>query len=305
MKNRFLASLIGGGAVLALSSLTVLAASSGRASNIKSYGVSCVTNDEGQSVLLDSSDLIYLANEIDDLEITYKGGLLSAIQTLPSVASNAGLSSTQQSQARDLNFASLCDVVKHSQDVSTGTTANNLSRNYAAWINGTYVVGNGADNDAAYNQGYSEGYAHSVSSANIVYTYHQHVNGAGTIQSASTLYTTTHPGGCYVSAGHTHDKTGTCGYTQNVGKWYMVEEASWGDGSWTKLARCSLCGATHRWGQSCVDGQLVGNWDDSVTIGSTHCIGGKNYTCGYPVNTYVLGCGKTLATIEKAIITYG
>jgi len=67
--------------------------------------------------------------------------------------------------------------------------ANNLSAGTAAWVNGTLVKGNGADNDIYVEQGYREGYtqgiADGLSKANIQYTYHEHTGNSSEV------------GGCY------------------------------------------------------------------------------------------------------------
>lgn len=52
-----------------------------------------------------------------------------------------------------------------------------LSAGSAAWVNGKLILGTGADNRAYYNLGYADGYAHSISSADVTYTYHQHTSG--------------------------------------------------------------------------------------------------------------------------------
>ena len=56
---------------------------------------------------------------------------------------------------------------------------NNLTAGTAAWVNGTLIIGNGADNQAYYEQGYRIGYAdgyrdHVPSGASIEYIYHYH-----------------------------------------------------------------------------------------------------------------------------------
>lgn len=56
---------------------------------------------------------------------------------------------------------------------------NNLTAGTAAWVNGTLIIGNGADNQAYYEQGYRIGYAdgysdHAPSGASIEYIYHYH-----------------------------------------------------------------------------------------------------------------------------------
>lgn len=319
MKNRFLASLIGGGAVLALSSLTVLAASSGRASNIKSYGVYNIQSQDGKSVTLDSADLVYLADEIDELETTYKGNLLSAIQSLTDVAKEMVLDKIPVSAASSVEYNTLVNAVKNSQKPhsgDTGATVDNISANKVAFVNGKYLVGNGNDVNSAYTQGYYDGVHYTVANANIEYVYHQHVNSSGAICTATPVYTTTNPGGCYVSGGHTHNVTGTCPwhYTYHVHtgscpyseKEHTVHCTSRSNGY--SYFACDICD----WTGSHYDGGASSGWgygphmtEKIYSCGNSPLNSGCAYDCGFYVNTWVIGCGRTAGvTIDSATVRF-
>lgn len=52
----------------------------------------------------------------------------------------------------------------------------NLSAGTAAWVNGTLIIGNGADNEAFYTKGYTDGVASIGDNVRVEYTYHQHTD---------------------------------------------------------------------------------------------------------------------------------
>jgi|GEM_PF-4883246 len=135
------------------------------------------------------------------------------------------------------SFETLMDKIAHSQDISgtyeegensidlSGALANNLTKGKAAWVCGQYVVGNGADVDEAYNQGYGKGYAEGLekaNSANVLYTL-GHVHTGGTTSSTAR-------NGCYQSTYEYHTYTTT-----------MHETCTGEDGT---SQYCSVCGAT-------------------------------------------------------------
>ena len=70
--------------------LPVYAAGAGRREALKSEGIIEYTDGE-HKVLIDSGDLYYLADEIDNLETNAKWGTLQAIQSLPDAAAATGL----------------------------------------------------------------------------------------------------------------------------------------------------------------------------------------------------------------------
>lgn len=56
----------------------------------------------------------------------------------------------------------------------SAATAGNLSAGTSAWVDGSLLIGTGADNKNYYDQGYAKGTADALGSVNIKYTYHQH-----------------------------------------------------------------------------------------------------------------------------------
>lgn len=294
MKNKLLLSLIGG-ALLCASLLTVHAGSDA----LRSTGRYEISN-KGRTVVLDAADLDYLQQSMSDLEYTYKSGTLTAIQGLQDVAVHNDLDLVEAEEATSLDFETYIDTITQSQDALLGdniATAANLSSGYGAYIKGNYLHGTGADVNAAYAQGRSDGINYTSLKNNISYTYHQHINGAGAVVTVSPLYATSNPGGCYKAAGHTHNVTGTCGYYYtshtHSGSCYHSETVT----------------ETHG-GYSASEGTYYPERTVSYTVSVEHCGGqplnsGAVYTCGYPVNTYVWGCGRTAGvTIDQAVIHF-
>lgn len=142
-----------------------------RHENIKSKGI---IDYAGGKVVIDASDLMYLANEIDVLEAAYKMNTVAALNYMGtyymedgSVTHNKSEESLPAEYAVNLSFEEIYDGVLQSQSVEnlaiteevTGASADNLSTGTAAWLDGELVVGNGADNDASYQKGYTDGIA--------------------------------------------------------------------------------------------------------------------------------------------------
>lgn len=128
--------------------------------------------------------------------------------------------------------------------------------------------------DKMYSERYSAGLAASsatTGNAKIVYTYHHHTG------------STTAGGGCYTAGYHVH--TSSCSYrSKDLG--VCPGEVRYVYGDHYQCTACSYGG----------DGRLTG---------AGHHRYGTEYTCGYPVNRYNLGCGKSEGQIEKAEITFG
>lgn len=152
-------------------------------------------------------------------------------------------------------------------------------------------------NNSYYTSGYADGYANNLENVSIEYTYHKHVDCNGNASSA-TIYSTTNPGGCYVSSGHTHNATGTCPtHTTTTstycGSWKLVEitEEGW------HMYQCTGCNSKRL--------QTTANSDGGWGYG-THYVDTSNtvYDCGSPVNTWIIGCGKSETSIESAIIKF-
>lgn len=169
-----------------------------RAANIKSRGV--FDYDNG-TVVMDASDLIYLADEIDLLEETYKKETVNALNEMNtyfmldnSTTHNPNESNLDQESSSVLPFHSIIDGILASQSIPeektyTGTlpgdeneitgniqaaTEDGLSLGEAGWVDGKLIIGNGADNNFYYDQGYVDGVAEALKSSKISYTYHHH-----------------------------------------------------------------------------------------------------------------------------------
>ena len=171
-------------------------------------------------------------------------------------------------------------------------TTNNLTAGTSAWVDGSLIIGNGADNQIYYNRGFADGYAEKMDDAHIEYIYHEHTGNSNldVIPDGHTVYTTTSPGGCYKDAGHTHDKTIECSKSYCGGwKEHIHNSASdgieMGDGHLFCQDRCAICHGEWSWG------------DDN------NCKN-INYKCGYPTNTYKVNCGKSTSTMVGATIVW-
>lgn len=247
-----------------------------RADNIKSHGtLQYEQAGADNNVLIASQDLIYLANEIDELEDSYKSTATDSLAVIG------------QTPASTL-WADICSAIEHSQDVSTGTIADNLSKNKGAWVNGKYITGNGNDVNAAYSQGYIDGVHYTTANANISYVYHTHAgeqSGTGT--------------GCYQGY---HSHTDAC-YSTKYGwdesdaltGWDYGDENNW----LTLTGKCYTCGKDYYVHRVPLDWR----WEDTDSyIPQSHrCLS----QCTHDYNAWQIVCGKTPGvTIESATITF-
>lgn len=296
--------------------LTSSAQTDKRSANIKSKGIIDFQNG---AAVISSSDLNYLADEIDLLEDTYKTETVNALNQVGTfykldgtTTFNPEESTLASSDASILPFSAITDGIINSQSIPaertylgtlpggtemngniSAATAENLSLGTAAWVDGELIVGTGADNNSYYNRGYADGYANVVDSASISYAYHEHKNGNNQVVTTSPIYATSNPGGCYKAAGHTHNATGTCSSTYIPGK-TCGGEVGWvsGPSGTMDFQRCCSCGAL--WSDSNNDGRC-----DAVTQAAQTI-----WHCGSPTNTWTIQCGKTEKTIESATITF-
>lgn len=262
------ASLIGG---------TVYADDTERSGKINSSGILHFQNedDTSQSVHLDANDLLILADEIDNLETEYKSGILTRLNGIGTYFDGKGNFTHENHTTENPNsiiFSQLLDGISNSQTVNTGTIADNLSQGKGAWVNGKYIIGNGADVKAAYAQGYAD---HAPGNAHIEYIYHKHSGN------------TTNGGACY-SSGHNH--TSSCEMKSTCGKRGSTRI---NDGIWS----CPSHGITqYLWSEDQGGGYTLWGCDYPVT---------PYYTCNnLPLNTWVVSCGKSTNTIVGATIVW-
>lgn len=187
----------------------------------------------------------------------------------------------------DATFEEICDGIMRSPSVDyfaeekgiTAATADNISKDKGAWVNGELIIGNGADNQAFYNQGYSDGLNKALNGARISYVYHQHTGNS------------TSGGGCYTvyrtSPGVSYNCGRVVGYSGEVPNlnWSIV---------------CSYC-----------SGAITNVWDahlNELGMNVDQYAATLNHVgCPYATNGsswYETGCGKTTSTIESATITF-
>lgn len=140
--------------------------------------------------ILDSSDLTLLADEIDTLESEYKANTVAALSDINTYFNiDSSVSHDQRDEtlsspyANDLSFDEICNGIVLSQSVdhleSTPIIADNLTAGTAAWVNGTCIIGNGADNERAYKKGRKDGEDGDGEDIDMEYTYHTHRNSSG------------------------------------------------------------------------------------------------------------------------------
>lgn len=169
--------------IAGLAAATSATAQTGRrASNIKSNGN--FDFDSGK-VTIYTSDLIYLADEIDLLEDTYKTGVAEALDQIGTYFKSDGTSTHNRnesavapSEAASLPFGAIREGIINSQSIPTERTytgilpgqntqtsgnisaaqADHLSLGAAAWVDGDLIIGTGTDNNTYYTQGSQDGY---------------------------------------------------------------------------------------------------------------------------------------------------
>lgn len=141
-----------------------------RKENIRSKGV---VNYENGAVVIDSSDFIRLADRLDGLDAAYRNSTAKTMGALNQIGTyfRADGSVTHVPEeadsgesAMELSYHKISEGILQSQSVAHlaerkigAAVADNLSRGTAAWVDGALVIGNGADNDAFYNKGYTSG----------------------------------------------------------------------------------------------------------------------------------------------------
>ena len=199
---------------------TVYASGEQRRGGIISRGA--INYDHGR-VVIDSADLITLADEMDNLEISYKSkitGTLADMKTYMQQDGSISHENREDIDSQKVAFHYLVSAVLQSQSVAhlsstqasnikgliyykfaknnilevTGNdtgmpvyivpaTEDNLSAHTAAWVNGQSLYGNGSDNYYFYQKGFIEGFAAKVG-ATVEYRY----DDSGKIESARLIY---------------------------------------------------------------------------------------------------------------------
>lgn len=128
-------------------------------------------NYDSGKVIFDSSDLVKLADKLDNLNAGYKYEAVNALGKINTYFEADGSITHDNTEgtilpenASGLSFAAICDGILKSQSVEHLAEQNilpasedNLSEGCAAWVNGTLLIGNGNDNKNSYEQGREDG----------------------------------------------------------------------------------------------------------------------------------------------------
>lgn len=198
----------------------VCAAEVKRRDGIDSRGI--INYDDGK-VVIDSADLVALADEMDDLELSFKVGIADALAKIRTYIQPDGSISHDVKADIDpqqIVFGSLTDAILQTQSVShlantqasdesgliyykfaknnilevtgedTGmpvfivpATEDNLTAQTAGWVDGQCLAGNGSDNYYFYQKGFIEGYAKKIGAV-VEYQY----DDSGKIESAKLVF---------------------------------------------------------------------------------------------------------------------
>lgn len=295
--------------IVLLSGITLYSVAAGH--TWKSQGnIAAVRSDGTKTVIFDKSDLDYLDGRIDAIEADVSTGKENLANALNPLGTNPSLGTPLSGTS---TFNELMEAINHSQAIPDKTigesvsiatedyelaskvtgqtinsdtkisaaTADNLSLGTSAWVDGSLLIGTGADNKKYYNLGYTNGMA-KVDNASIIYTYHSH---KGTVQGGGECYTPlyrvhTHSGSCYSTV------NSTCTCSAYAGQWIN-----------DTIFRCRVCGhAGHGPGGTC------GAATTSTVLSCGKAEGTRYQSEG--LETYVLSCGKTESTIETATIHF-
>lgn len=130
-----------------------------------------IINYDSGKVIFDSSDLIKLANGIDNLRTCYQSKVVEYLNSIHTyykadgTVTHVEADAISSDDASNLTFGQICNGILKSQSLDhlageniLPASADNLSEGSAAWVDGDIVIGTGNDNKASYEQGYEKGY---------------------------------------------------------------------------------------------------------------------------------------------------
>lgn len=268
-----------------------------RQGTMQSKGI--IDYDNGKMVL-DSRDMAALAAGLDRLENNYASSAGSALNRIGTYIDASGNISHMESSDETISIPTLKQIkegicqsqsIDHLADV-TPIIADNLTAGTAAWVNGSCIIGNGADNERAYKKGKEDGEDGDDEDMDIKYTYHTHVNGLGEEVTEPIVYTLTAPGGCYKADGHEHGKTGNCPSHEESRRITHNHEVK---GSYGDNFTCPHCGhhTTFSEGESDVYKMHECSYNVRDVV----------YDCGTPTNKWRILCGKQNGQLEGVVIT--
>lgn len=133
------------------------------------------SDESDPSIIIDNADLVTLAKATNELNTQFTDSLAAAVNNIGSVPQTDRVAAGAQ-------FSDLLSAITNSQAIDTsesvyvlpngtvtgdstaegvvetqiaGATAENLTAGTAAWVDGQYIVGTGADNNSYYTEGLS------------------------------------------------------------------------------------------------------------------------------------------------------
>lgn len=264
-----------------------------------------IINYDNGTVIANAADLSLLADKTDDLGNAYSTAICRALNQIGTYFDAGGNvnHASQTAQSVALSCGQLAEGILQSQSVShlgaSPVTADNITAGAAAWVNGQRIIGNGADNERAYQRGLQDGAAGTGDGIEIRQSYHVHTGNSGKnpIPDGDVYYSASDPGGCYVASGHAHDAGGLdCGTIEHgntvsvTGSYFEPNEIF---GYWHFSLKCTLCYNT--WEYTAPD-------DSTLPTVCHHCFGIERRTCTNQTNTWEIGCGKSTEQLEGTVI---
>ena len=273
--------------------------------SLNSHGVMDYGNG---SVAANANDLLHLADQINALGNSYAAMIYRALGNIGTYFDpdgNAGHEAQTAGNPMYLSCKQLTAGIEQSQSIehlaALPITSENLTAGTAAWVNGQYIIGNGSDNEQAYQRGLEDGKAGNDDDMDIRYTRHEHIgNGETGWEDRHVFSQTDEPGGCFTQSYHEHDNCPSRtadvqlisfhDYTDGCG-WH-----GWGDEiAWQHT--CTVCHEVHRHLVTASSVQETGVDIYSCYLKHTH------YTCAdLPINRWKIGCGKTEGQVETVTV---
>ncbi len=228
---------------------------------------------EERGINLTTSNDIYVAHlapqdKVDPMDIEFDTLLegVAATQSIPYAPSEYGYEESTTLYKTAAGFLTTDASAGAEMIEIQEATEGGISAGKAAWVNGELILGTGADNQAYYNQGYTDGLNKAMDAAHIDYIYHTHTGDA----SAGT--------GCYT-------------------------KRTYGDSSGVHFYSTWMSSGYRHWSVQCKDcfeiftnvSEAQPDWKNRVK---------SHPNCPAHPNGWTIGCGKTSSTVEQYIISF-
>lgn len=151
-------------------SMVATATTTSRRANLKSYGTIQMEKQDGTvKGVIAAADMEYLADEIDNLENTYKSKTLEGLNGINtyfkadgSVTHNAAESAITSSTANLLTFEQLNNAIKSSQASANAPVASEIVSGKSVWANGNNITGTMPNNGATGKANLTAGTSYTI-----------------------------------------------------------------------------------------------------------------------------------------------